>query len=442
MQHSKRSSAAARSLRTTIQSRCVQKDQTEPMTRIVVLGGSSVSSPQLASALSEWAVTAGERIELVLAGRSTHKLSTVASACRDVVAESGMVTVDVATDMRAGLAGADIVINQVRVGGLDGRVFDEGFPWELGLPGEETVGPGGFSLACRTIPVVRDLFTACASVAPDALVINLTNPAGIVHQVAARTTSLRVLTLCDSPAALIERAARLVGIDPASVRPGYIGTNHAGWLTGLWRDGENLLPAALDRAHEISPGIDPRVISWLGAVPNPYLRFFYHPDQQLALQQAKGITRAEELRTWEAGVLSAYESGGDPRQAAATRQALWYKICVLPVIAALVTQSELTLVVNVTNDSLFPSLPAAATVELTAKIGSEGTVTPLPVDPLASDASALLAANAAYECLTVDAVLGGDRAAKIRALAANPLIPSIAVADKGVDLIEARWAAS
>src|ERR1700722_8361958 len=289
------------------------------MTRIAVLGGSSASSPQFAAALSDWAVTAGERIELVLVGRTASKLNSVASACRDVVARPGTVTVDVATQLRAGLNGADIVINQVRVGGLDGRGFDERFPWELGLAGEETVGPGGFSLACRTIPVVRDLFSECASVAPDALIINLTNPAGIVHQVAARTTSLRGLTLCDPPPALIKSAAVLAGVDPASVRPGYIGTNHAGWLTGLWRDGENLLPAALDRADEISPGIDPRMIAWLGAVPNPYLRFFYHPDQQLAAQQAKGVTRAEELRSWEADVLAAYASGGYDAQGCLVR---------------------------------------------------------------------------------------------------------------------------
>jgi 6-phospho-beta-glucosidase len=412
------------------------------MARVAVLGGSSASAPQLAAALADWAATAGERMELVLVGRSASKLDAVASACRAVIAQPGVVTVDVATQVRAGLADADIVINQVRVGGLDGRGFDERFPWELGLPGEETAGPGGFSLACRTIPVVRDLFSECASVAPDALIINLTNPAGIVHQVAARTTSLRVLTLCDAPAALIKKAAGLVGVDPASVRPGYIGTNHAGWLTGLWRDGENLLPAALDRADEISPGIDPRLFAWLGAVPNPYLRFFYHPDQQLAAQQAKGVTRAEELRSWEAGALSAYASGGDPRPEATGRKAVWYELCVVPVIAAFLTRSELTMVVNVTNGSLIPSLPAFASVELTATIGSDGTVTPLPVDPLAPDAAALLAANAAYECLTVDAMLGGDRDARVRALAANPLVPSIGVAGKGVDLIEARWAAS
>jgi 6-phospho-beta-glucosidase len=411
------------------------------MTRIAVLGGSSASSPQLAAALSDWACPAGERIELVLVGRSAGKLAAVAAACRGVV-EQAAVTVDVATEVPAGLAGADIVINQVRVGGLDGRGFDERFPRELGLPGEETVGPGGFSLACRTIPVVRELFRTCASVAPDALVINLTNPAGIVHQVAARTTALRVLTVCDSPAVLVERAAGLAGVSPASVRPGYIGTNHAGWLTGLWRAGENLLPAALDRADDLSPDIDPRVIGWLGAAPNPYLRFFYHPDQQLAAQRAKGKTRAEELRSWEAAVLSAYASGGDPRGAAVTRRAVWYDLCVVPVVTAVIARTELTLILNLTNGTLIAGLPAMATVELTATIGADGAVTPFPVDPLAADAAALLAANAAYECLTVDAVLGGDRSARVRALAAHPLVPSIGVADQGVSLVDAWRAAS
>src|SRR3970282_1285767 len=60
------------------------------------------------------------------------------------------------TDLDSAWEGAYFVLNQIRVGGYAARAFDEMFPRELGLPGEETVGPGGFSLTARTIPVVLD----------------------------------------------------------------------------------------------------------------------------------------------------------------------------------------------------------------------------------------------------------------------------------------------
>lgn len=53
--------------------------------------------------------------------------------------------------------GAEYALNQVRAGDYQGRAFDETFPHEFGLPGEETFGPGGLSMALHTIQGVLDL---------------------------------------------------------------------------------------------------------------------------------------------------------------------------------------------------------------------------------------------------------------------------------------------
>jgi len=127
------------------------------MTTVAVLGGSSVSTPQFAEALAGWAGRTERRLDLVLVGRSEKKLETTTSACRRVLDQTaGGVAVAVrwSSSVERGLDGARVVLNQVRVGGLQARAFDERFPWELGLPGEETMGPGGFSNATRTLPVV------------------------------------------------------------------------------------------------------------------------------------------------------------------------------------------------------------------------------------------------------------------------------------------------
>ena len=116
---------------------------------VTVLGGSAVVTPQLAAALADAPELAGEQIELRLVGRDVAKLERVVAASSS--AARGAVAVRGAVDVAAALAGARFVVNQVRAGGLTGRAFDERFPHQLGLPGEETMGPGGFANASVSV---------------------------------------------------------------------------------------------------------------------------------------------------------------------------------------------------------------------------------------------------------------------------------------------------
>src|SRR5262245_21905628 len=145
------------------------------VTRLAVLGGSAVSTPQLATALADEGVS----IHVALAGRAPEKLDLVAEAFRR--AADGTLEVSAHTDPASALEGADLVLIQVRIGGLESRSFDERYARDLGIPGEETVGPGGFALAWRTLPALAELFEVCREVAPTASVVNLSNPAGMVH---------------------------------------------------------------------------------------------------------------------------------------------------------------------------------------------------------------------------------------------------------------------
>lgn len=417
------------------------------MTLIAVLGGSSVSTPQFAEALAKWADRAQRQVELVLVGRSRDKLISVTSACGRVVAaisEKRRVEVRWSTSAEEGLAGADVVLNQVRVGGLQARAFDERFPWDLGLPGEETMGPGGFSNATRTLPVVRDLFERCFAVAPRALIINLTNPAGMVHQVAERIVGCsNVVTLCDSPVSLAETVAAFAGVDAGNCEPRYTGMNHFGWLTSFHSDGHDVLAMALQRSDELAGkiGVDARIVRWLGAAPNPYLRYVYHPQRQLDVQRSKPRVRAEELMALESEALKLYGAeGSDPRAMAQCRHAAWYGVCVVPVIAAFVEERSIVMPVGTLNRGHLPFLPDDVMVEVTARVAPQQQPQPLAADPLPHDSRVMLVRNAAYERLTVDAILNGDREARVRALAVNPLVPSVDTARAAVSVIEDRFA--
>ncbi|MEM4724678.1 MAG: hypothetical protein QXP01_06670, partial [Candidatus Hadarchaeum sp.] len=150
-------------------------------TKLVVWGGSAIATPELIDALRK-ALQPGEALEVVLVGRTVEKLRLVGELCCKLAnACQADLCVSYTADMEAALEGADYILSQIRVGGLQGRAFDESFPRALGLPGEETVGPGGFSSALRTIPAVLDLVRVAEKVSPQALILNLTNPSSLVQ---------------------------------------------------------------------------------------------------------------------------------------------------------------------------------------------------------------------------------------------------------------------
>ena len=137
---------------------------------------------------------------------------------------------------------------------------DERRALAAGVLGQETVGAGGIAYALRTLPVALQAAKVIADLAPDAWLINFTNPAGMVTEAlhgVAREPGDRDLRFADrvGPACPTgggpagrrgsrrgrrhqERQNRTDGID-------YVGINHLGWLRSLRSDGRDLLPGLL-----------------------------------------------------------------------------------------------------------------------------------------------------------------------------------------------------
>lgn len=140
--------------------------------RLVVLGGSAPATVQLIDALAAWAADRPGQwpagLDLVLHGRSHERLAAVANAARMRAGELGLarVTVTAQMDRAVALAGADVVLNQIRPGGLEQRSADESFPREFGIPGEETLGPGGLACAVRAVAALRPVWAEVARTCP------------------------------------------------------------------------------------------------------------------------------------------------------------------------------------------------------------------------------------------------------------------------------------
>jgi 6-phospho-beta-glucosidase len=433
--------------------------------KVVVLGGSGVATPELVNAI----VSSPGRtrpIKLVLVGRSLEKLEKVAAVARhmaddDVPGDTGapehtggLLSVSHTTDAEAALSGADYVINQIRVGGLEARAFDETFPQELGLPGEETVGPGGFANASRTIPVVLEYARTMERVCPAATLLTFANPSSLVQYAITRYTRVHTIGLCDSPISLINSIAAALDAPADELTVDYVGMHHFGWVTGVWWRGRDVLPEALAKAADVARDVEPAITQAIGAIPGAYLNYVFHPDRMLARKKGKR-PRAEELIELQDEILVEYERRLAARKPAALvrRKAHWYAAIVAPVLLALVEGSSSMhaagrdsrrthrrcthrFILNVVNGHTISWLPPEAVVEVPTLLEG-GRVRPLATGPVPPDVQALVQANCTYEMLAVEAIVERDRAKALRALLANPIIHTY---DQAAGVLERVWA--
>ncbi|MGQ4444746.1 6-phospho-beta-glucosidase, partial [Streptomyces violaceoruber] len=243
--------------------------------RLTMLGGGGFRVPLVYGALL------GDRGEGRVSDVVLHDLDPARlTAVTRVLAEQAAgvpdaPTVTATTDLDEALRGADFVFSAIRVGGLQGRADDERVALAEGVLGQETVGAGGIAYGLRTVPVAVDIARRVARLAPDAWVINFTNPAGLVTEAMSRHLGDRVIGICDSPVGLGRRVARVLGADPDRAFVDYVGLNHLGWLRGLRVGGRDELPRLLADPALLGSFEEGRLFGaeWLrslGAVPNEY----------------------------------------------------------------------------------------------------------------------------------------------------------------------------
>ncbi|MFJ4413141.1 family 4 glycosyl hydrolase [Streptomyces sp. NPDC088925] len=422
--------------------------------RLTILGGGGFRVPLVYGALA-----GGEVDELTLHDSDPVRLGVIRAVLERL--PGGGPRVRTAEDLDDALRGADFVFSAIRVGGTAGRVADERVPLTEGVLGQETVGAGGVLYGLRTVPVAVEIAERVRAVAPDAWVINFTNPAGTVTEAMAGVLGERVIGICDSPVGLVRRAARAAGAAPGSVSYAYVGLNHLGWLRELRAaDGTDLLEALLADRTALESFEEGRLFGadWLralGSLPNEYLHYYYFRREALAAVRAAGATRGEFLREQQEAFFTAaareparaYELWEATRREreetymAESREASggWerdeedlagggYDQVALALMRAIAGDARGTrLILNVRNGTTVPQLPPDAIIETVCEVDGRGAH-PLPCAPLGEAELGLMLQLKAVERATIDAALFKDRTAALRALALHPLVDSPAVA--------------
>ncbi|OUE25061.1 6-phospho-alpha-glucosidase [Clavibacter michiganensis] len=428
--------------------------------RLTILGGGGFRVPLVYSALLR-DHEAGRVDHVALYDTDEVRLTAVARVLAEqAAAYPDAPVISLHTDLDEALAGAAFVFSAIRVGGMAGRSCDERLGMAHGVIGQETVGYGGISYALRTLPVVMDLAERIRTQAPDAWVINFTNPAGVVTEAMSRVLGDRVIGICDSPIGLARRVLGALGVAGDDVVIDYAGLNHLGWLRGLRVDGRDVLPDLMARPDLIGTFEEGRLfgaewVTELGAVPNEYLHYYYfqrevrHADQLAAqtrgaflVEQQGGFYEQLEHRH-DVSALALWERTRLDRETtymATNRQSAGmgdrdeddlvsggYEDVAIALMRGIAYDQSARLILNVRNRGTLAALDADAVVEVPCVVDATGAHpvagTELP------DFGVGLVTNAKYvERQTIEAGLGGSRAAAVRALAHHPLVDSVTVA--------------
>jgi 6-phospho-beta-glucosidase len=328
-------------------------------------------------------------------------------------------------EIDAALEGADFVVIQIRVGGQEARLRDETVPLACGCIGQETTGAGGLAKALRTVPVVLEIAErAREQAAPDAWILDFTNPVGIVTR-ALRDAGHRAVGLCNVAIGFQRSFARMLRVEPERLLVDQVGLNHLTWVRAALLDGEDVLPQLIaEHGDELAAQahVPTRLLEELGAVPSYYLRYFYAHDDVLA-EQLDSEPRAATVATIERELLETYRDPSITEKPALLerRGGAFYSDAALGLLASLAEGDGAVHVVDVRNEGTLAGLADDDVVEVPARVDSDGP-SPLPQAPLAPELLGLVQHVAAYERLAAEAAVTDDRTLVRKALLAHPLI--------------------
>jgi 6-phospho-beta-glucosidase len=386
--------------------------------KIAVIGGGSTYTPELIEGFAARADVLPVD-ELVLEDIATDRLDIIGGLARRILARTGHpARLATTTSLDDAVDGADAVLVQLRVGGQQARLVDETLPGRFGLIGQETTGPGGFAKALRTVPVVTDIASVVAKrAAPDAWIVDFTNPVGIVTR-ALLDDGHRALGLCNVAIGLQRRLATRLGVAPERVHLDHAGLNHLSWVRRVRVDGVDRLPELL--ADPIDVGSPAELMRTLGAIPSYYLRYYYGTDEVL---REGGSSRAEQVMDIERQLLAMYADPALDRKPALLDQrgGAYYSEAAAALVTSLLTGDGALHYVDLRNSGAIAGLPDDAVVEVPATVDRSGAHAE-PVPPLAPELLGLVQAVTAYEVLTIEAARTGDRRTALRALLAHPLV--------------------
>ena len=394
--------------------------------------------PELSDSTVSLMDTDPERLELM--GKFARKLA---------IDTGTNMTIEVTGDRREALAGSNYVLTTIRVG--DSFERDIAIPLKYGVDQSvgDTVGPGGVFKALRTAPVLLDICDDIEDVAPDATLLNYTNPMAIACWAIADATDVPTLGLCHSVQHTTADLADYIGAPRDSVTGWVAGINHLAWFLRFEQDGVDAYPRLFEAME--NPEIYSRdtvrfeVMRQFGyfvtestrhmSEYTPYFRTNEDLIDEFNLDQIRQDLQRRTARVDDHYTQLLEDANSDKRLTAERSEEYACRI-----IEAMETGRSTVINANVPNTGLIDNLLDQSCVEVPVLIDKLG-FHPMAVGEIPGQLAALSRSNQAVQQMATQAILDGDREAAFHAIALDPLTSAVLSLSEIREMFDEMWTA-
>jgi len=351
------------------------------------------------------------------------------------------------------LKGADFVFCSILPGDLDDMEQDMAIPARYGILHTvgDTVGPAGMMRALRAVRTYAGFAKAIAEHAPDAWVINYSNPMTACTRALTKVApQLKVIGCCHEVfgtqnhlTQLIEQYLQVPRPHRSEIKTDIVGVNHFTWaLRATWQEHDLF---DLLREHVARPGVcRPYTKQEILAEDNVFVnkrqvtyelfqRFGYLPaagDRHLAEFVTGFLTSEDDVYRWGICITPvAYRKKKLADRVQQMRQRAEGKLQIeikrsgeegIEQMLALLGRRTLVTNVNMANRGQIPNLPLGAVVETNAAF-TQDRIQPVCCGPLPPAILSLISRHVHNQELIVEAALAGDADMAFQAIAADPL---------------------
>ncbi len=422
---------------------------------ITIAGGGSTYTPGIIQAV----LNNADRLplsEIRLYDIDKQRNNDMYLIIRYMIEKEGLTDVTiVATETpEVAFTGCDFVFSQIRVGGMKMREKDEKIPLNHGLVGQETCGLGGFAYGMRSMSGLLEIVEFVQKFAPDAWILNYTNPESIISEAVRRKfPHIKMINACDMTISIEETIAVNYGYDRKNWIPTYYGLNHFGWYTNIY-DKElkrDIMPEIIEKLKTQEMQVadfNEGDKTWQEAfqmmsvitknfptnIPNNYLEYYLYPDM---------VVEHTDLNYTRANMVMDGREKNTKEMAEKIRNGVKDDVLnfnfgehgqyIVDMATSILNDERRRFMLIVPNQGAIPNLRFDAVVEVPAYVGATG-VEPISLrEPICDFHKGMMEAQVAAEKLLVDAFFEKSYQKALQAFTLNQTVPNARVAKKILD---------
>ncbi len=363
---------------------------------------------------------------------------------------------EVAPSLEKALTGADFVVISILPGTFDEMESDVHLPETYGIYQSvgDTVGPGGLIRAMRTLPMFKVIGEAIRDYAPDAWVINYTNPMSVcVRTLYEVYPEIKAFGCCHEVfgtqkllASMLKEECGIEGVRRQDIHTNVLGINHFTWFDSASYKDMDLFPLYRDFAdkHFESGFTQGKDANWMNNSFECSQRVKFDLFRRYGLIAAAGdrhlaefmppwyLKDPETVKSWGFGLTTVAWRKDDlqKRLDRAARLESGEETFDLgkdsgeegiSLIKALLGIDEIVSNVNVPNYGQIPNLPLGAVVETNALFRRD-TIAPMMAGPIPGQLHSLISRHVDNQENTVKAALNCDYDLALCAFLNDPLM--------------------